>query len=111
MSEIQKTPLQILKEKADIATAKYQEALAAEQKAEALANVKAGDEVTFIYGRGETRKQHVGTVRVVVDTEKGRKYSVLFGAGIDERIEVIDAAAIVDVPVTGAGADPLASII
>lgn len=55
---------------------------AAAAKAEALANVKAGDKVAFEFGRKENRTNYVGSV---VYAGEG-KVKVLVGAGADTKL-------------------------
>ena len=119
MTDAKKSKIELLKEKLDAAQAAYDAAVTAESQSAALAAVKKGDLIEFLFGRGETRAQHTGQVRAVVETDKGKKLSVLFGEGLDEKIVTVDASAVVSIGefkanhnggasvAAGAAADPL----
>jgi len=64
---------------------------------QALENVETGDVVHFNFGRGENRKEHVGTVLGVADTDKGRRIKVYTGEGFDAQVLTIGVAEIVSV--------------
>lgn len=88
--------------------AKYEEQL----QREALANnVVIGDEVTFTFGRGETKRGIAGTVTGVRDDSNGRWVAVAVGEGFDAttyRIRSTDITANVQADKRkAAGADPL----
>lgn len=109
-----------LKTRIEADTAKLRELETAEKSAEAMQKLAAGDVVGFMYGRGETRKQYIGEVRAVFDTDKGKRVKVLAGEGVDEEIFVIEPSSIVfvgeevqeaDAPAGNvAAADPLAGL-
>lgn len=95
-------------------TAKLAELKASVNAATALASLKHGDSIQFVFGRAENRKTYTGEVRSVFDTDKGQRVKVLYGEGADEQIVTIDPTAIQSVgdgqPITDAAADPLANI-
>lgn len=90
-----KSKLEILAERRDAAQAAYDTEKASQERAEALQSVKAGDLVEFMFGRKENRAQHTGQVRAVIETDKGRSYTVLFGEGVNEKITAVPANGIV----------------
>lgn len=99
--------------------AKLKELEAVENAAKALANLKAGSAIEFIYGRAENRKQYAGVVMGIADTDKGTRIKVQYGEGFDAQIVVIAPGDVVAVaeeaaeaaaPNGGAAADPLADI-
>jgi hypothetical protein len=87
-------------------------------------NLKAGDIVSFLFGRKDTRATYTGEVRAVLDTDKGKVIRVIKGEGADEEIVSIrpsditsvgeavqEADAPADVSAAqSASADPLASL-
>lgn len=58
-------------------------------------NIEAGDDVTFKYGRSETRKEIVGRVVTVGDTDQGKKAVVQYGEGLGVKVVTIRVADIV----------------
>lgn len=88
--------------------AKYEEQL----QREALANnVVVGDEVTFIFGRGETKRDISGKVTGVRDDSNGRWVAVAVGEGFDATTYRIRSTDITANPQADkrktAGVDPL----
>jgi hypothetical protein len=88
-------------------------------------NLKAGDIVSFLFGRKDTRATYMGEVRAIIDTDKGKVIRVIKGAGADEEIvsirpsditgvgeEVEEADAPADVSeAQAANGDPLANLV
>lgn len=65
---------------AEALVAKYEDQL----KREGLSNnIVLGDEVTFTFGRGETKRDIAGTVTGVRDDTNGRWVAVAVGIGFD----------------------------
>ena len=58
-------------------------------------NVAVGDTQKFNFGRGENRKEYTGVVRAIIKTDKGDKYKMLAGEGVDEEFIVISLGDIV----------------
>jgi len=109
MSQIAKIETQIAQLQDKLAKLK-----AAEQSAAAMANLAAGSEIRFVYGRGETRAARTGTVLAIAETDKGTKIKVQYGEGFDVELAVIDAGAVLGVVGEGKAesapeADPLAA--
>ena len=83
---------------------------------ELASNIEVGQEVSFLFGRGESRVTETGSVAVVVDTPAGKLLKVIVDSGLatmrvrDVRLKdatvvgaeaaVVDSAA-VDVPFEG----------
>lgn len=112
--------IKALREKAIECTKKADALAAAEKAAAALADLKPGDEIQYMYGRGETRGKFFGEVRAVFDTDKGKGIKVIKGSGADEEIVTIRPGDIVSIGAevaeaaapsgNVAPADPLADI-
>lgn len=64
--------------------------------AEKLQNVGVGTEVRYAFGRGETRREEVGTV-IAVDDSNGVRYKVQTGEGFDAKLTVIFQAQVLEV--------------
>jgi hypothetical protein len=81
-----------------------------ESAAALIANVQAGDVITFVFGRKAGRAEFTGEVRSVTDTDKGRVIRVIKGAGLDEEIVSIRPGDIVGKGVVSRGdvAEPTA---
>lgn len=62
----------------------------------AVQNVGAGDQVRFTHGRGDNRREEVGTV-VAVDESAGVRYKVQSGEGFDVKLTVIFQSQVVEV--------------
>lgn len=86
--------------------AKYEDLL----QREALAkNVAVGDDVTFVFGRGETKRDITGKVTGVRDDTNGRWVAVAVGEGFDATTYRIRSTDITSNPQADKrnGADPL----
>lgn len=88
--------------------AKYE----AQLKREGLSNnVVLGDEVTFTFGRGETKRDIAGTVTGVRDDTNGRWVAVAVGVGFDATTYRVRSTDITSNPQADkrkyAGVDPL----
>lgn len=64
--------------------------------AEKLQNVGEGTVVRYAFGRGETRREEVGTV-IAVDISNGVRYKVQTGEGFDAKLTVIFQAQVLEV--------------
>ena len=64
--------------------------------AEALKYVGVGYTVRYAFGRGETRREEVGTV-IAVDDSNGVRYKVQTGEGFDAKLTVIFQAQVLEV--------------
>lgn len=62
----------------------------------AVQSVGVGDRVRFTYGRGDNRREEVGTV-VAVDESAGVRYKVQSGEGFDVKLTVIFQSQVVEV--------------
>lgn len=61
----------------------------------AVADLKTGDNVAYVYGRGEKRRVLSGEVRAKATNEKGvTQLKVEYGTGLDAEFHLIDAAAL-----------------
>ena len=64
--------------------------------AEKLQNVGVGTVVRYAFGRGVTRREEVGTV-IAVDDSNGVRYKVQTGEGFDAKLTVIFQAQVLEV--------------
>lgn len=55
-------------------------------------NIEAGDDVTFKYGRGDTRKSIDGRVVTVGDSNQGKLAVVQYGEGLDVKVVKVRVA-------------------
>jgi len=81
-----------------VATLNYRIAAARAELAvaEYLQNVGEGTVVRYAFGRGETRREEVGTV-IAVDNSNGVRYKVQTGEGFDAKLTVIFQAQVLEV--------------
>jgi hypothetical protein len=57
-----------------------------------LNNIEARDDVSFNYGRGDTRREIAGAVVSVGDTPQGKLAVVQFGEGLDIKVVKVRVA-------------------
>lgn len=114
-----------LRERIKADTAKLSQLEAAEKAQGFIDNLKAGDVISFMFGRKDTRAEFNGEVRAVIDTDKGKVIRVIKGEGADEEIVSIRPSDITGVgeavqeaeaqeenaSAQAANGDPLASLI
>ncbi|MFM5883550.1 hypothetical protein [Methanobrevibacter gottschalkii] len=84
--------------KAEAALAKLNEYLQQREALAKFANIGAGDQVSFPYGRGENRRELTG--QVLARNED--KIKVLVGSGFDTEVLVVLVGSVTDVVVAGA---------
>lgn len=82
-------------DQARLMVAKYEAQLAAEAIKN---NIEAGDEVTFNYGRGDSKKELSGTVLGIKDDANGRWVAISAGEGFDMQRYTVRTADITSNP-------------
>lgn len=69
------------------------------ENSKAIADLKAGDNVAYAYGRAASRRILNGVVRATATNEKGvTQVKVEYGTGLDAEFHLIDASALLFSP-------------